>query len=195
MNEGSTNFTGWSRKRARTEIGPRGSGETGWGKKGRLRTCADNQFIPLTSFTFNDNIHEKIRGIVVWFTYKTCGKIEKQFRKYMWSKCNVSPDETQGKGAKVRRRTHGGMGRAAPSQCSVLSNDNMWREIFQPITKRICAKPKQSRNDLWISIETLHQRSNSPISSKYFIAWFAGPWYTNSPFDSKDKVSKVLKME
>lgn len=39
------------------------------------------------------------------------------------------------------------------------------------------------------------KRLISPISSKYLIAWFAGPWYTNSPLDSNDKVSKVLKIE
>lgn len=73
----------------------------------------------------------------------------------MGSKCNVRTNEVQGNGAKVQRRTRGGMERAAPPQFSALSNENMWRENFEPINKRTYARPKQSRNDLRISIEPL----------------------------------------
>ena len=126
-----------------------------------LSTWADNQSVPLTSFTFNNNIHEKIRRIIVWLTYKTCAKIVKQFRKYMWSKCDLRTDEAQGNGAKVRRRNRKGMEGAAPSQFSVLSNCflrcpmKMWRENFEPINKCTHARPKQSGNNLQISIKTL----------------------------------------
>lgn len=132
--KGSTTFTGWSRKRARTETGPRGCGETGWGEKKKTRrglsTWADNQSVPLTRFTFNNNIHEKIRRIIVWLTYKTCAKIVKQFRKYMWSKCDLWTNEAQGNGAKVRRRNRGGIGQAASSQFCALSNENVARKFW-----------------------------------------------------------------
>ena len=53
----------------------------------------------------------------------------------------------------------------------------------------------QDQSSREMTYESQSKRLISPISSKYLIAWFAGPWYTNSPLDSNDKVSKVLKIE
>ena len=146
----------WSKCDLRTNEAQGNGAKVRRRNRGGIGQAASSQFCALS----NENVARKFWANQQVHTCKTKA-VAKQFRKYMWSKGNFWTNEAQGNGAKVRRRNRGGMERAAPSQFSALSNCflrcpmKMWRENFEPINKCTRAGPKQSRNDLQISIKTL----------------------------------------